>query len=167
MFQTAFAAARIVLTQRGGSCWSSIASLSPWGRERPDDGGGAAGLSAGIRSPEQEPRVILYRPYAAEQAPVFGEDFNDHASHDGAHSASLHLCPGDSMVPIPDGSVVYVNRDPLKAGDVGIFAWTGISSASSIKAIPPDGVSFPKPGAGRCGRYSPPAAAGRSPRFGR
>ena len=33
---------------------------------------------------------------------------------------------GDSMVPyIPDGSVVYVNRDPLKAGDVGIFCVDG------------------------------------------
>ena len=30
------------------------------------------------------------------------------------------------MVPyIPDGSVVYVNRDPLKAGDVGIFCVDG------------------------------------------
>jgi phage repressor protein C with HTH and peptisase S24 domain len=29
---------------------------------------------------------------------------------------------GDSMEPwIADGSVAYVNRDPLKAGDVGIF----------------------------------------------
>ena len=33
---------------------------------------------------------------------------------------------GDSMVPfIGDGSVVYVNRDPLRAGDVGIFCDDG------------------------------------------
>ena len=33
---------------------------------------------------------------------------------------------GDSMVPfIADGSVVYVNRDPLRAGDVGIFCVDG------------------------------------------
>ena len=33
---------------------------------------------------------------------------------------------GHSMEPsIPDGSVVYVNRDPLKAGDVGIFCVDG------------------------------------------
>ena len=65
--------------------------------------------------PEQrEPRVIpLYRtPAAAGYAsPVFGEDFD---------------YIGDSMVPfIADGSVVYVNRDPLRAGDVGIFCVDG------------------------------------------
>ena len=33
---------------------------------------------------------------------------------------------GDSMTPyIADGSVVYVNRDPLRAGDVGIFCVDG------------------------------------------
>ena len=33
---------------------------------------------------------------------------------------------GDSMAPlIADGSVVYVNRDPMKAGDVGIFCVDG------------------------------------------
>ena len=33
---------------------------------------------------------------------------------------------GDSMEPyIHDGSVVYVNHDPLRAGDVGIFCVDG------------------------------------------
>ena len=33
---------------------------------------------------------------------------------------------GDSMTPlIPDGSVVYVNRDPIRSGDVGIFCVDG------------------------------------------
>ena len=33
---------------------------------------------------------------------------------------------GDSMAPyIADGAVVYVNRDPLQAGDVGIFCVDG------------------------------------------
>ena len=33
---------------------------------------------------------------------------------------------GDSMAPyIADGSVVYVNRDPLRQGDVGIFCVDG------------------------------------------
>ena len=41
---------------------------------------------------------------------------------------------GDSMIPvIADSSIVYVNRDPLRAGDVGIFCVDGICSASNNK----------------------------------
>ncbi len=80
---------------------------------------------------EAEPRVIpLYRcPAAAGYAsPVFGEDFDyltvDETVPRGAEFAVR--IQGDSMEPeIADGSVVYVNRDPLENGDVGIFCADG------------------------------------------
>ena len=82
--------------------------------------------------PEQrEPRVIpLYRtPAAAGYAsPVFGEDFDYISVTDEVPQAAEFAVriSGDSMVPfIADGSVVYVNRDPLRAGDVGIFCVDG------------------------------------------
>ena len=82
--------------------------------------------------PEQrEPRVIpLYStPAAAGYAsPVFGEDFDYISVTDEVPQAAEFAVriSGDSMVPfIADGSVVYVNRDPLRAGDVGIFCVDG------------------------------------------
>lgn len=76
---------------------------------------------------EQEPRVIpLYRTPAAAgyAAPVFGEDFDYITVTDDVPAGAEFAVriQGDSMMPfIEDGSVVYVNRDPLQAGDVGIF----------------------------------------------
>lgn len=85
-----------------------------------------------VAQPEQrEPRVIpLYRtPAAAGYAsPVFGEDFDYLSVTDEVPQAAEFAVriSGDSMVPfIADGSVVYVNRDPLRAGDVGIFCVDG------------------------------------------
>lgn len=78
-----------------------------------------------------EPRMIpLYRtPAAAGYAsPAFGEDFDLLAvTGDVPPAAEFAVrIQGDSMSPfIADGSVVYVNRDPLKAGDVGIFCVDG------------------------------------------
>ena len=68
-------------------------------------------------------------PAAAGYAsPVFGEDF-DYIDVTGDVPAGADLAvriQGDSMEPfIPDGSVVYVNRDPLANGDVGIFCVDG------------------------------------------
>lgn len=80
---------------------------------------------------QREPRVIpLYRtPAAAGYAsPVFGEDFDYISVTDEVPQAAEFAVriSGDSMVPfIADGSVVYVNRDPLRAGDVGIFCVDG------------------------------------------
>ena len=77
--------------------------------------------------PEQEARVIpLYRSPAAAgyAAPVFGEDFDYITVTEEVPQAAEFAVriQGDSMVPyIQDGAVVYVNRDPLAAGDVGIF----------------------------------------------
>lgn len=78
-----------------------------------------------------EPRVIpLYRSPAAAgyAAPAFGEDFDYiPVTGDVPPAAEFGVrIQGDSMAPfITDGSVVYVNRDPLKAGDVGIFCVDG------------------------------------------
>ena len=80
-----------------------------------------------LEEAEREPRVIpLYRsPAAAGYAsPVFGTDFEElTVTEEVPRGAEFAVrIQGDSMAPwIPDGSVVYVNRDPLKAGDVGIF----------------------------------------------
>lgn len=74
-----------------------------------------------------EPRMIpLYRTPAAAgyAAPAFGEDYDlIPVAGDVPPAAEFAVrIQGDSMAPfIADGSVVYVNRDPLKAGDVGIF----------------------------------------------
>ena len=84
----------------------------------------------GDRTPA-EPRVIpLYRSPAAAgyAAPVFGEDFEPlTVTGDVPPGAELAVrIRGDSMEPvIADGSVVYVNHDPLKNGDVGIFCVDG------------------------------------------
>ena len=78
-----------------------------------------------------EPRMIpLYRtPAAAGYAsPAFGEDFDLIPVAGDVPPASEFAVriQGDSMAPfIADGSVVYVNRDPLKVGDVGIFCVDG------------------------------------------
>lgn len=81
--------------------------------------------------PEQEPRQIpLYCSPAAAgyAAPVFGEDF-DYVDVTGQVPQGAEFAvriQGDSMEPyIQDGSVVYVNRDPLVNGDVGIFCVDG------------------------------------------
>ncbi|MEA4814182.1 MAG: LexA family transcriptional regulator [Oscillospiraceae bacterium] len=82
-------------------------------------------------SSQSEERIIpLYRsPAAAGYAsPVFGEDFDYiSATADVPRGAEFAVrIQGDSMTPyIGDGSVVYVNRDPLKNGDVGIFCVDG------------------------------------------
>ncbi len=81
--------------------------------------------------PPQEVRQIpLYRCPAAAgfAAPVFGEDFDYiDVTGDVPRGAELAVrIQGDSMEPvIRDGSVVYVNHDPLSSGDVGIFCLDG------------------------------------------
>ena len=79
----------------------------------------------------ESPRVIpLYRSPAAAgfAAPVFGEDYEPLAvTGEVPPGAELAVrIQGDSMAPwIADGSVVYVNHDPLANGDVGIFCVDG------------------------------------------
>lgn len=75
-------------------------------------------------------RIPLYRSPAAAgyAAPVLGEDFDYVEDHGdvppGAeYAVRIH---GDGLEPVLyDGSVAYVNHDPLAAGDVGIFCVEG------------------------------------------
>ena len=91
----------------------------------------AIGLAEQEAAPPEELRQIpLYRsPAAAGYAsPVFGDDF-DYIEVTGevpqGAEFAVHI-QGDSMQPyIQDGDVVYVNRDPLISGDVGIFCVDG------------------------------------------
>ena len=75
-------------------------------------------------------QIPPYRnPAAAGYAsPVFGEDF-DYIDVTGETPRGAEYAvriQGDSMEPyIYDGSVAYVNRDPLANGDVGIFCLDG------------------------------------------
>ena len=82
-------------------------------------------------APAAEPRTIpLYTSPAAAgfAAPVFGEDY-ELLTVDGEVPVGAELAvriQGDSMEPyIRDESVVYVNHDPLRPGDVGIFCVDG------------------------------------------
>lgn len=82
-------------------------------------------------APPAEVRQIplYFCPAAAGYAaPVFGEDF-EYIDVTGNVPPGADLAvriQGDSMEPyITDGSVVYVNRDPLENGDVGIFCVDG------------------------------------------
>ena len=82
-------------------------------------------------APAADPRTIpIYTsPSAAGfAAPVFGEDYDLlTVTGDVPPGAELAVrIQGDSMSPlIADGSVVYVNHDPLQNGDVGIFCVDG------------------------------------------
>lgn len=76
---------------------------------------------------QADPRVIplYFTPAAAGFAsPAFGEDFEYiQVGGDVPQYADFAVkIDGDSMEPyIMDGATVYVNRDPLANGDVGIF----------------------------------------------
>lgn len=134
LFRDSFCSGGQVLTHSERQLLERYRGLSPKGRETVrsvvealcdyrDD------LEAGKEG--QEPRLIpLYRSPAAAgyAAPVFGEDFDYIPVTDGVPQAAEFAVriQGDSMAPfIADGSVAYVNRDPLKAGDVGIFCVDG------------------------------------------
>ena len=65
---------------------------------------------------------------AGYAAPAFGEDFDYIPVTDEVPAGAEFAVriQGDSMIPyIADNSIIYVNRDPLKAGDVGIFCVDG------------------------------------------
>ena len=115
-----------------------------------------------LERPAPEVRQIpLYRSPAAAgyAAPVFGEDFDYlDVTGDVPQGADFAVrIQGDSMEPyIKDGSVVYVNRDPLVNGDVGIFCVDGDMLCKQYLRDP-DGLSLlPEPAAGGCRRAPPP-----------
>ena len=134
LFQDSFVGGGEVLSQREWALIRKYRDLPPVGREAVDSVVGA--LCAYQEEVEQsrprtQSRVIpLYRSPAAAgyAAPVFGEDFDYIEVTDEVPQAAEFAVriQGDSMAPyIADGSHVYVNRDPLKAGDVGIFCVDG------------------------------------------
>ena len=83
------------------------------------------------RGAHAEPKLIpLYASPAAAgyAAPVPDEDFSYIPVDDGVPRGADFAVriQGDSMTPfIEDGGIVYVNRDPLADGDVGIFCVDG------------------------------------------
>lgn len=134
LFQDSFRGGRRVLTQGERVLLAQYRSLSPRGREAV---GSVVGALCDYQEeleqsrPERERRMIpLYRCPAAAgyAAPVFGEDFDYiPVERDVPQAAEFAVrIQGDSMAPyIADGELVYVNRDPLREGDVGIFCVDG------------------------------------------
>ena len=134
LFQDSFRSGGRVLSRSEHLLMDQYRGLSPLGKETVRSVAEALcayrdDLEAG--KTEQEPRLIpLYRSPAAAgyAAPVFGEDFDYIPVKDDVPQAAGFAVriQGDSMAPfIGDGSVAYVNRDPLQAGDVGIFCVDG------------------------------------------
>ena len=135
LYRDSFRSGSGVVTHGERQLLEKLRTLSPQGRETVrsvvdalcayrDD------LELG-RQPDRTPRVIpLYHSPAAAgfPAPVCGEDFDYLEVADDVPAAAEFAVriQGDSMSPyIADGSVVYVNRDPLRMGDVGIFCVDG------------------------------------------
>lgn len=134
LFQDSFRVGAQVLSSSERKLLEGYRGLSPLGREtvqsvvetlrayQDEVESGAA---------DQEPRLIpLYHSPAAAgyAAPVFGEDFDYLPVTDQVPQAAEFAVriQGDSMTPfIADGELVYVNRDPLRDGDVGIFCVDG------------------------------------------
>ena len=134
LFQDSFRHNESVLSRRERELLGKYRSLSPTGREAIHTVMETlCAYRDGLeKSPaERETRVIpLYESPAAAgyTAPVFGEDFDYiQVTEDVPGGAEFAVkIQGDSMAPyIADGAVVYVNRDPLQAGDVGIFCVDG------------------------------------------
>ena len=135
LFQDSFRGGALVLSQEERQLMDQYRSLSPMGK------GTVRSVAEALcayrddleqsRQPDREPRLIpLYRSPAAAgfAAPICGEDYDlVEASGDVPPAAEFAVrIQGDSMAPwIADGSVVYVNRDPLREGDVGIFCVDG------------------------------------------
>ena len=134
LFQDSYRGGKKVLNGPERTLLERYRRLSPAGRRTLQSVAEALGSYQEEMEAEQmtpEPKVIpLYRSPAAAgyAAPVFGEDYEPHVlTEDRPQGAEFAVrIQGDSMSPwIPDGSVVYVNRDPLADGDVGIFCVDG------------------------------------------
>ena len=128
LFQDSFRDGGQVLSTSERGLIADYRSLSPTGRSALSSVARTLCQAQAEAEPaEAEPRVIpLYRSGAAAgcAAPVFGEDFDYiTVEKDVPLGAEFALrVQGDSMTPyIADGEVVYVNHDPLRSGDVGIF----------------------------------------------
>lgn len=134
LFQDSFRGGKRVLTQGERTLLNQYRSLPPQGQEAVRSVVSALCAyqdEVEQSRPERERRMIpLYRCPAAAgyAAPVFGEDFDYIPVEDDVPQAAEFAVriQGDSMAPyIADGELVYVNRDPLREGDVGIFCVDG------------------------------------------
>lgn len=82
-------------------------------------------------APEAEPKVInlFVEPSAAGIAvPTMGVDYEPYelTPQDPPDAAYAVRVQGDSMEPdFPDGSIVFVNHDAMRDGDIGIFSVDG------------------------------------------
>ena len=130
LFQDSFRHGGTALSRSERTLITRYRTLSPLGRESLRSVADTLcdyQSELGREREEGEKRVIpLYRSSAAAgyAAPVFGEDFDYLTVEDDVPQAAEFAVriQGDSMEPfIADGDVVYVNRDPLGIGDVGIF----------------------------------------------
>ena len=135
LYRDSFRSSEFVLTHQERILLDQYRSLSSTGRETVRSV--AAALCAyrdeieqSQPEPEERRLIPLYRSPAAAgyAAPVPGEDY-DLIPVEGDIPKGVEFAvriQGDSMEPqIADGSVVYVNRDPLENGDVGIFCVDG------------------------------------------
>ena len=134
LYQDSFRASDAVLSSAEQTLLEQYRSLSPTGQQTVRSVTGAlCAYQAELEQelPEREVRYIpLYHSPAAAgyAAPVFGEDYDSiPLTPDLPQGAEFAVrIQGDSMAPwIEDGSVAYVNRDPLRDGDVGIFCVDG------------------------------------------
>ena len=135
LFQDSFRGGDAVLSKEERQLLEQYRGLSPRGKDTVRSVTGALcayrdELEQSLQ-PDREPRVIpLYRSPAAAgfAAPVCGEDYDlMEVTSDVPQAAEFAVrIQGDSMAPwIADGSVVYVNRDPLREGDIGVFCVDG------------------------------------------
>ncbi len=135
LYRDSFRSGSFVCSRAEQDLIEKCRSLSPTGRQTVHSLVGAlCDMSRELRQdagPENVPRRIpLYRSPAAAgfASPVLGEDFDYIAADDSVpHGAEFAVrIQGDSMEPcLHDGDTAYVNRDPLAAGDVGIFCVDG------------------------------------------
>ncbi len=136
LYRDSFRNGRFACTPAEQALVEKCRSLSPLGRQTVHSMVSALCALREEMAQEQEPsafeprRIPLYCSPAAAgyAAPVPGEDF-DYITADGEVPFGAEFAvriQGDSMEPfIHDGGVVYVNHDPLSAGDVGIFCVDG------------------------------------------
>lgn len=130
LYQDSYHSRGALVTHNEQQLLEQYRTLSPLGRETVRSVVGAlCTYRDDLQQEQPEPQlreIPLYRsPAAAGYAsPVCGEDYDliPVTEEVPAGAEFAVRIRGDSMEPaIADGSVAYVNRDPLKAGDVGIF----------------------------------------------
>lgn len=134
LYQDSFRAGKQVLSRPERALLKRYRGLSPAGRrtlQAVAESLEAYQAEMEEERPQQDPKIIpLYCSPAAAgyAAPVFGEDYEPHPLTEERPQGAEYAVriQGDSMAPwIADGSVAYVNRDPLTDGDVGIFCVDG------------------------------------------